>query len=629
MIKPFPRYYELLSKRGVRFTRKDIIRVLRYFNNDDIRDLQVLFNLAWVDPMFRSRDPLLAGLVRKGKGFAEEDKALVIEKQMEILRQVIPAYRRYSAAGQYELSVTPFYHPILPLLWDTEIARVGMPGVRLPKRRFSHPEDALRQIRMGIAYFEETFGFRPKGMWPSEGSVSEDVVRSMGAEGIRWAATDEEVLARSLGRPLRNHEGQLTDPAALYRPYEHAGVSLLFRDHKISDLIGFVYSGWEAGRAADDLVGRLLQARQSLPGDGTYVVPIILDGENAWEYYPNDGQDFLRALYGRLQNEGRIESVTVSEYLEKHSRRDALHPLHPGSWINANFAIWIGHEEDNTAWDYLSQTRDDLEEAQRAHPERSLDEAWRALFAAEGSDWNWWYGDEHTTETQEDFDELFRGYLKKVYLEIGKEIPQHLHIPVLLEDRMVVPATQIRGFIFPRIDGLVSSYFEWYQAAAIEVKRSGGSMHRSESIIASLYYGFNRDNLYVRADPSVPFDAMKDYLVLIINILHGTSAFKVVYDLQAPQVVPLYVKEGDGWRIIRQIEQVAAREIFEIELPFAVIEARENDAVQFSLDVVRNHEAAEASPQSPPRNNTIERCPWRGYISVTVPTADYEKLMWY
>jgi hypothetical protein len=504
-----------------------------------------------------------------------------------------------------------------------------MPGVRLPKRRFSHPEDALREIRMGVAYFEETFGFRPKGMWPSEGSVSEDVVRSMGAEGIRWAATDEEVLSRSLGRALRNHEGQLTDPAALYRAYEHAGVSLLFRDHKMSDLIGFVYSGWEAKRAADDLVGKLLQARQSLPGDRTYVVSIILDGENAWEYYPNDGQDFLRALYSRLHNEKRIETVTVSEYLEKHGRGDHLHRLHPGSWINANFGIWIGHEEDNTAWDYLSQARDDLDEVQRARPDSALDEAWRAVFAAEGSDWNWWYGDEHTTETQEDFDELFRGYLKKVYREIGKEIPQHLHVPVLLEDRTVVPATQIRGFIYPRIDGVVSSYFEWYQAAAIEVKRSGGSMHRSESIVTSLHYGFNRDNLFVRADPSAPFDSMKDYLLLVINILHGTSAFKIVYDLQAPQAAPLYVKGEGEWRLLMQIEQVAAREIFEIEVPFAALEARENDTVQFSLDVVRNHEGLEASAQSPARDNMIERCPLRGYVSIMVPTADYEKLMWY
>ncbi len=175
-----------------------------------------------------------------------------------------------SDSGQIEFSVTPFYHPILPLLWDTNSARIGMPGVTLPKKRFSHPEDAVRQIEMAMEYFERLFGKKPAGMWPSEGSVSEDVVRAIGNSGIKWIATDEEVLARSLERPLRSPEGNLLDAATLYRIHQFSGVSMMFRDHKLSDLIGFTYSGWKAEKAVEDFIGKLAEIRNLLPGDRDY-----------------------------------------------------------------------------------------------------------------------------------------------------------------------------------------------------------------------------------------------------------------------------------------------------------------------------------------------------------------------
>ncbi|HXW69685.1 MAG TPA: hypothetical protein VEJ88_08745, partial [Dissulfurispiraceae bacterium] len=218
MIKPLTRYYELLLKRGVRITKSDIERAARYYDDRDIRDLQVLFNLAWIDPMFRNEgDPFLQGLMKKGRDFTEEEKKLLLAKQLEILRKIIPAYKKMSDSGQIELSVTPFYHPILPLLWDTNSARTAMSNVNLPKKRFSHPEDAVRQIEMATGYFERLFGKKPAGMWPSEGSVSEDVVRAIHDAGIKWIATDEEVLARSLQRSFRSPEGFLNDPATLYR----------------------------------------------------------------------------------------------------------------------------------------------------------------------------------------------------------------------------------------------------------------------------------------------------------------------------------------------------------------------------------------------------------------------------
>jgi alpha-amylase/alpha-mannosidase (GH57 family) len=616
MIKPFPRYYELLVKRGFRFTKEDIVRVSRYFSDHDIRDLQVLFNLSWIDPMFRDSDPVIKDLIQKERGFTEEDKQLVIKKQFEILKKIIPEYKKMSQSGHIELSVTPFYHPILPLLWNTDSAKIAMPGVRLPKKRYEYPEDAVKQIRMALDYFEKVFGYRPSGMWPSEGSVSEDVVKAMHSEGIRWIATDEEVLARSLQRALRSPEGYLTDAKGLYRPYQFNNVSIIFRDHKLSDLIGFVYSGWKPEKAVEDFMGKLIQIRNTLPKDRPYLVPIILDGENAWEYYKNDGHDFLRGLYHALSNDSRLKTVTVSEFINAYDRGEPLQRLHAGSWINANFGIWIGHEEDNLAWDYLAQTREDLEAFAKANPDRDITEAWNAIYAAEGSDWNWWYGDDHTTETQEDFDELFRSYLMQVYKVIGKDIPPHLYVPILLEDRSIQPVTQARGFIYPKIDGFVTNYFEWYQSAYVDVKRSGGSMHKSESLVSAVYYGFNKDNLYLRIDPATPFSETREPIILQINIVHPFT-FRITYDLQEnPLSAIIHERVFEEWIMVKTIENVAAKEIFEIEIPFAEIKANENDEIHFSIDIMKNGEE-------------IERCPWRGYITVTVPTPYYETLMWY
>ncbi|MEW6116204.1 MAG: glycoside hydrolase family 57 protein [Nitrospirota bacterium] len=616
MIKPFPRYYELLTMRGFRITKGDVLRASRYFKENDLRDLQVLFNLAWIDPLFRESDPFLQGLVQKGRDYTEEEKQLLIEKQLQILKEIIPEYRRLSSSGQIELSVTPYYHPILPLLWDTDIARMAMPQVNLPKRRFSYPEDAIAQIRMAIEYFEGLFGYRPAGMWPSEGSVSEEVVRAMGAEGIRWAASDEEVLSRSLGRPFRSPEGHLIDATALYRPHQFGNVSLFFRDHRLSDLIGFTYSGWKAEKAVEDFMNKFVQIRNALPRDRAYIVPVILDGENAWEYYANDGHDFLRGLFRALSNDRRFKAVTISEFMNEHGAGDPLPRLHAGSWISANFGIWIGHEEDNLAWDYLTQTRDDLEAFSKTHPDSDLSAAWKALYAAEGSDWNWWYGDEHTTETQEDFDELFRSYLMTVYKVMGQDIPPHLFVPILREDRSIAPQAPIRGFIHPKIDGYVTSYFEWHQAAQMEVKRSGGSMHKSESFITSLYYGFNKDHLYIRIDPAVSFAKLKERIVIHINIVHPLTARIIFTPRDSGRGALFYEKVLEQWTETASIQKVAAQDIFEIELPFAHLRAAENDEVHFSVEILRDSEG-------------VERAPWRGHITVTVPSPHYESIMWY
>jgi len=615
MIKPFPRYYELLMKRGLHFIRNDLIRAIRYFSDGDFLDLQVLFNLCWIDPLFRKKDPFLKMLVDKGRDYTEEDKYMLISKQFSILKEIIPRYSEMVKRGQIELSVSPFYHPILPLLCDTSSARIAMPGVNLPQKRFSHPEDAEKQIRMGIDYFERLFGYRPTGMWPSEGSVSEEALRIASNEGIKWIGTDEDILSISIGKQLRDASRNVIEPGILYKPYIFENVSVIFRDHNLSDLIGFVYPKWDSKKAAEDFISKLIHVWTIMPKDKPQLLSIILDGENAWEYYKNDGHDFLRYLYEGLSKEKRLKTVTVSEYINEHDKGEPLNRLHAGSWINANYGVWIGHEEDNIAWDYLTETRNDLDIFQKMNPEKNLAEAWKAIYIAEGSDWNWWYGDEHSTETQKDFDELFRTNLMKVYKEIGKDAPQHLFIPVLREDRSISPAITIRGFIEPRIDGVVTSYYEWYQGAHMDIKKYGGSMHKAESILSNLYYGFNKDNLFLRIDPAIPFIELPDNTKFSINIVKP-SQIKIIISVKPLLNAELFRKSDENWEKIKDISDFAVQDIFEIGISFTDLNAREKDEINLFISIIKNGEE-------------IERCPWRGYITLTVPTPDFEAMMWY
>ncbi len=616
MIKPFPRYYELLVKRGTHLTKSDLVRAAKYFTDNDFLDLQVYFNLCWIDPLFRERDPFLKNLSLKGYGFTEEEKALLLEKQLAIVSRIIPTYREMASGGQIELSFSPFYHPILPLLCDTDTSRVAMPNVRLPRQRFLHPEDAEAQIKMGIDYFEKVFGFRPAGMWPSEGSVSEEVVRLAARHGIRWLATDEGILSNSLNKRLRDNSGNLTEPNLLYKAYSFEGVSLAFRDHLISDLLGFVYSQWEPRKAAEDLIKRLRVIRNSVSGSAPRLVSIILDGENAWEHYKNDGRDFFLYLYEGLSREDRIRTTTISGFINEFGGGDRLERVFPGSWINSNFGIWLGHEEDNLAWDYLSDTRDKLLEIQKQNPSLDTTAAWKALYVAEGSDWNWWYGDEHSTETQEDFDELFRFNLMKVFKEVGRDVPAQLFVPILRHDRGVSPTLMIRGFIKPRIDGLVTSYYEWYQGAQLDVKKSGGSMHKSESLISTVYYGFNADTLFLRIDPIIPFAEFEEGIEFLV-VTSRPADIKIAYPIKSEKnIAELLYKTNDEWRKVKDLSEVAALDVFEIGVTFADLKAREKDEINLFISVRKGGEE-------------IERCPWRGHISVVVPTEDFEAMMWY
>ncbi|HVO33723.1 MAG TPA: glycoside hydrolase family 57 protein [Elusimicrobiota bacterium] len=517
MIDPHPRYRELLDRRGRHPSQEQLTRAQNYFKEQDWRDLQIWFNLAWFDPWWREREPFLRDMIAKGRGFSEDDKTRLLTKQLEICGLVAAKHRQMMEKGRIEITATPFYHPILPLLYDTHAAKMAMPNVNLPQRRFSHPEDARRQIEKALADHETRFGKRPSGMWPSEGSVSEEVAGLFSEAGVRWIATDEAILARSKDAFERSD---------IYEPYRFGAddrpIHLFFRDHELSDAIGFVYQSWDPKDAVSHFLQRLQSIRLQLKTkDGSHprkhVVPIILDGENCWEYYHEDGLPFLRELYRRLSEEPWIETVRASDYLDRVGGDvQPLKRLWSGSWINGDFGIWIGHPEDNQAWDFVSQARDFLVEQTQQRPDlpqRDVQLAWEEIYMAEGSDWCWWYGDDHSSGNDDMFDYLFRKHVMNVYSLLGAKIPEELHLAIK-KPRAKNTINPPVDFITPKIDGRITSYFEWQGAGFYNSEaETGGAMHRVQHLLKSLYFGFDLTHLYFRVDFSTPqtSESLKDF----------------------------------------------------------------------------------------------------------------------
>jgi alpha-amylase/alpha-mannosidase (GH57 family) len=418
------------------------------FDDQDVRDLQMWFNLAWFGKEFRDGVVHLATgetasvrrFVEQGRGFTTSDVDDMVEEQYKIMEAIIPVHRYLQECGQIEISTTPFFHPILPLLADTDRATLDRPGTGLPAR-FSYPEDAAAQVRLAVEWYEGAFGRRPKGMWPAEGAVGQHVLPFFEANGIEWIASDKGVLARS-GR--WGYDAEIAD--VLCQPYRPSGPErpcVFFRDTWLSDAIGFHYQHFDDPRAAAHAFVAEVKERfaHRVSDSGDRVLAIVLDGENAWGAYREDARPFLRALYGLLERDPELRTVTFSEYIDGNAtRRVAPHPLDEmtavdnlftGSWIDeagsrpgVDLGTWIGEEEENRAWQLLAEARRFLA-ASGATPS-DAPSAYLSAYMAEGSDWFWWYGDDQGSGRDDAFDDLYRGHLKSIYESLGAAAPRRL-----------------------------------------------------------------------------------------------------------------------------------------------------------------------------------------------------------
>ncbi len=615
MIRPYPRYWDLYQRRAPgRNTSKE---ALRRFQERDLRDLQVWFNLAWIHPL--ALDDSLRQLIAKGRHFNDDDKKLVLGKHLDILKQIIPLYQTLAAQGQVELTTTPFFHPILPLLLDKKHAREALPEVKLPRFVGGYPEDAAQQVKRAVQTHTHIFGSAPHGMWPAEGGVCQTMIPLLAQHGIRWIATDEEILSQSTqGFVSRDKHGHVRNPEHLYRPYkaregDHE-LGIVFRDHALSDMIGFHYQRSGGEEAASDFLSHLHNIRQAT-NDHPALVSVILDGENCWEHYPEGGVPFLRTLYRLTTTTPGIKPVKLGEHLEQHPPRDTLPHLFAGSWINHNFSIWIGHEEDNTAWDSLQRTREHLRmRAQQGHvAEEQIRLAWEEIYIAEGSDWFWWFGDEHTSSQDLVFDHLFRKHLQNVYLLLGDRPPPELGRPIKKQGQKALH-TLPRSFLDVKIDGR-QTFFEWISAGHYACQNERGTMAMvALGPMRDLYFGFDLEHLLVRVDFERPArSALSDFGALRIGFVEP-AGFELIVDQPArPEQQLRALREGrvaaaDGVRL-------AVDQIVELAVPFALLGVHANQGIQFYVELQENKQSR-------------DRAPREGTVYLTCPSPDFEQIMW-
>jgi alpha-amylase/alpha-mannosidase (GH57 family) len=521
----------------------------------DWRDLQLLSQLAWMDETWLAKDEIVSSLAAKGKEFTEGDKIALKSKQLELLKLVLPAYREAAQRGQIEISTTPFYHPILPLLCDSDIARVANPATPLPRRAFRRPEDAREQLRRARIYHERVFGAQPAGLWPSEGSVSDQALTLAAEEGFQWFGTDEGVLGKTLNVGFfRDASGIPANFEKLYKPWRvqlaGKGITGLFRDHHLSDLIGFVYSRMDGKAAAQDLHGRLRSLGERAQGSQPLTVSLFLDGENAWEYYPGNGREFLREFYKRIEADPDFRALSASEALASAGEVPSTGGIFPASWINANFDVWIGHSEDVAAWELLWDAREAFARAEdsrvkghaNAPGETALSEARESLLAAEGSDWCWWFGPEHSTANDAEFDALFRKHLTAVYLALGQIAPQELAKPIKRRPEHAVKLAP-SAFLKITVDGRDTSYFEWLGAGLYSPERRGGAMHGRVFYLHELRYGFEEERFSVRVDPFL--DALSELEDPEFRItIHGAEELTIVVKLTRGHLQEFAIEKG-------------------------------------------------------------------------------------
>ncbi len=655
MIKPWPRFWELFLRRAA---GKDTAQeALRRFQERDLRDLQTLFNLAWIHPIVFERDAELHALQAKGRNYTEEDKLRVLAKQLEILKAIIPLHKKLVDAGQLELTTTPFYHPILPLLFDKKHAREAMPDVKLPRYNGGYPEDAELHVRRAIAHHTELFGTPPRGMWPAEGSVCQAMIPLLAHQGIRWIATDEGVLSQSTqGFVSRDEHGQPRNPSHLYRPYKvregQHELSIVFRDHILSDMVGFHYQRSLGQDAAHDFVRHLHNIRAAIPDHEPALVSVILDGENCWEHYIDGGVPFLRTVYQLCANDRHIRPVKLGEYLEHNPPRDTLPHLFAGSWINHNFAIWVGHDEDNTAWDAIHKTRlflkdketgrqGDRETGRQGDKEAKagelpsvivfpglpvslspglpvslspLERAWEELYIAEGSDWFWWYGDDHSCAQDALFDHLFRKHLQNVYVLLGETAPAELSRPIKKHGQRL-GHTLPQRLLDVKIDGR-ETFFEWTNAGKYHCVSEFSTMAMTtRGVMNDIYFGFTRDAFLFRIDFDQPAKmALRNYDILRIGFVEpGACELRILHPGKPTQSWKWYA-DGKPIDAAGKIE-IGIEKIAEGSIPFSLIGAAESQHVQFYVELLENQQSR-------------DRAPRHGTIAFERPTPEFEYVMW-
>ncbi len=518
MIKPLPRYAELHAKHH------NAGGDISTFTDNDILDLEILYILSWCGVFIRQEDEFIKSLLEKSRNYSEDDKMTLLERCAYWVSQVVDIHKKLHNDGKAEIICTPYYHPILPLLADFNSAKESHPHIAMPEHTTSLDSDADYHVSEGLKEFERFFGFKPVGMWPAEGSVSQKTISKYTDNDIKWIATDEDVLSNSLGINLRDSNNRRLLYMRRFQYHDDKKINIFFRDKGLSDLIGFSYSSWNTDDAVADFVKHLNNIYNSV--DFSPNVSVILDGENAWEYYDNNAYDFFTKLYDAIGKLDWVETQKFSDVVNNHEvPEEALNNITAGSWIMGNFQIWIGHAEKNKAWELLTKAKLAIDKNIANKDEETKRLVYKELHIAEGSDWFWWYGDDHFSVQSNVFDRLFRNHLINIYRLLKLNVPSELFVPIKTKSRVGL-VRKPTSTITPVIDGAYTNFFEWLGAGEYDLKADAGAMHTDSAELKIMQFGFDSNNLYISLNTN--FENSKNKILEIdVNTTSKNNTYAV------------------------------------------------------------------------------------------------------
>ena len=548
----------------------------------DLQDIQTFLLLSWLGEVaFLENDFLLSLREKQGK-FTKEDKENILQVCRQIINKIIPSHARAWQEDKIELTTSPFFHPIIPLLESFEAARVSVPDLPLPGMPANMGDDAHLHIERGQKYAQAVLGKNVTGFWPAEGSVSPFAADVYAAHGIQYLMADEGILANSL-----HMSGVEFTKNSLYSPYiydsKNGKIGFFFRDTELSDLIGFTYSAWDTENAVNDFIARLRRVSETSNVEEP-VVCVMLDGENAWEAYANNGFDFLDMLYRKIRESGFIEPCTYEKIFQSNIEKKSLPNLFSGSWIYSNFNTWIGHPEKNRAWELLVSVKKIYEEKKSTLDSRTLEKAEFELLAAEGSDWFWWYGDDFYSHFSDDFDELFRLHLRNVCDLCGIEAPQNLQASIRKRHRGGIRNLP-NGFLKTKIDGKIEGFFDWLGAGEFDLAYDASTMQMGSRRFKILKYGpaySETSGVYFGLPGN--FKNIENE-ILEIEIM-DSEIVKIIWDMKNHKILDVVGKiEREKIKILQDV-------ILEMFIPYEKEESR--ILVQFRI--IKNGQIVEKAP---------------------------------
>ena len=607
----YHRLYQIVQTEGTNDTS--------IFTNQEYADLMALFNLAWIDPSYKTSIPELKKLIKKGKNYTIEDRINIIEIQRDIIRKIIPSTKKLVEKNKIEITTSPYYHPILPILLDYKNIKKN----QIPDDDISNLKtelDAKVQTEMALDRIEEVFGKRPRGIWPSEHCVNGKTLELLSSLGVEWSISDEGILANSINFEFEHDfKGYLKEPYHLLKTYRYktknTDLKMIFRDSAIPNLISFEYQNHNPIATANDLYDRIkvLQSKILSSPDREHLLTIALDGENCWENYLEDGASFLKTLYTLITEDETLETVLISDYLDNTKEDKPLNKIAAGSWMNRNFKLWIDEPVKDIAWTYLKRVRQDFSNFVKREPlNPNIELARRELFICEGSDWFWWYGEPNDSGRDNIFDFLFRTHLKNIYRYLDLDTPKYLDDPIS-NISTTKPSKYPKSLISPEINGKFVTTEEdiWNNAGFIEIP--DGPVLRESKLFDKIRFGNDENyfylkfnlNKYLRENSDLSRRTYQMYIYLRkasnrqvlapVRLINKTQNISPVSMEKFHNEIQIAIRNdklqllriikaipGDMW-VLEQAKTIetAYDEVLDVKIPFELLDIKNGETLEF------------------------------------------------